>query len=69
MIEIFEYKEAIASVAIEYDPDMQTISEGLTCNPKLYDIGIKICDKASGKVVERSSMADVSRALRRLKYD
>lgn len=63
MVSIFEHKEAIASVAMDKYSDLVTISEGLTNNPKLYGIKVKIVCKKTGKVVWKGSMATACRAL------
>ena len=65
-VKLLEYKEAIASVAMDKCSDLVTISEGLTNNPKLYGIKVKIICKKTGKVVWKGSMATACRALMEL---
>ena len=64
-VNILMYKEAIASVALDNDPNMETICGGLISNPKLSSIGITI-RKYTGEPVWKGSMAHASRAFRRL---
>ena len=59
---IFEIKEAVASINLDNDPDIVTVSEGLTNNPKLYDIGIAIRNKQTDQIAWRGSVAYACRA-------
>ena len=66
LIDILTYKEAVASVALDNDPDMETICGGLINNPKLFKISVKIVCSHTNKVVWKGSMAHAFRAFRRL---
>ena len=63
MINLFMWKEARHSVAMDKDPDMQTRSVGLLNDPDLYDIGIKIMDKETKEVVWKGTIAEASQTI------
>ena len=58
---IFEIKEAIASVALDNDPDIRTVVEGTTNNPKLHGVKIRVWNKHTQRIVWKGSIADVYR--------
>lgn len=62
MINLFMHKEASASVALDKDKNMQTISEGLTNNPKLYKIIITIKNQKTNEVIWTGPLAHITRA-------
>ena len=63
--ELFMFKEAMASVALSKDPEMQTMCEGLLTNSKLYDIGVKIENKHTGELIWQGPVAQVCNQIRR----
>lgn len=65
MVNLFVWKEAMASVGIDNDPDMQTMAEGLTNNPKLYRIIITIKDQKTDKIVWKGPLAHIMQARQR----
>ena len=60
MINLFMWKEAQSSVALDHDPDMQTKSIGLLTDPDLFNIGVKIMDKYTKEVIWRGTVAEAS---------
>ena len=59
IVHLFMAREAVASCAL--DAECVTVSEGLTCNPKLYRLGVKVAQRETGEVVWRGVLADVAR--------
>ena len=57
---MFVAKEALASVALSKDETIQTFSEGLTNNFKLYNINVKIKNKHTDQTVWQGPIAQVS---------
>ena len=62
MINMFIQKEAEASVALSNDSHMETMSEGLTNNPKLYRIIITIKNEKTDEVIWKGPLAHITRA-------
>ena len=69
IIRVLEHKEAVASVALDNDPDMETMVAGTSSNQKLFHIGIEIVNKHTDEIIWNGSMADAIRTWRRLKHD
>ena len=61
MVNLFIAKEAQASVALSRDDAAQTICEGLTNNPKLYNIKVKIINRSTNKVIWKGPLANAYR--------
>ena len=62
MVGLFMLKEAEASVALDNDSHIQTMSEGLTNNPKLYRIIITIKNEKTDEVIWKGPLAHITRA-------
>ena len=62
MINLFMLKEAQASVAIDNDSHMETMSVGLTNNPKLYRIIITIKNEKTDEIIWKGPLAHITRA-------
>ena len=62
MISLFMLKEAEASVGISNDSHMETMSVGLTNNPKLYRIIITIKNEKTDEIIWKGPLAHITRA-------
>lgn len=59
VIDMFVTKEALSSVSLSHDPEIQTMVLGSCNNSKLYNIKVNVTNKRTNEIIWQGPIAQV----------